>query len=86
MFVGILFFAEAVAHVVKKNGALTFYQVVRVATEEWTPRRSVSHGLRVNVYYQERNVLAKCCHRRTKRKRIAKNDYDLQNSYHCKWT
>ena len=86
MFAGILFFAAAVVDVVKKNGALTFYQVVRVAAEELAPRRSVSHVLRVNVYYQERNVLAKFCHRRTKRKRLARRGYDLQNIYPCKWT
>jgi hypothetical protein len=85
MFVGILFFAAAVVDVVKKNGALTFYQVVRVVAEEWTPRRSVAHVLKVNVYYQERNVLAKFCHRRTKRKRIARRGIDLQEIYPCKW-
>src|SRR5215469_10921810 len=49
----------------KKKEELTFYQVSREAAAELTPRRDIAHVSRVNVYYQERNALAKFCHRRT---------------------
>jgi hypothetical protein len=71
---------------VKKNEALTFYQVVRVAAEELPPRRSVALVLKINVYYQERNALAKFCHCRTKRKRLGKRGIDWNEIYLCKWT
>jgi len=62
---------------VKKNGELTFYQVVRVAAVEFSLPPSVRHALRVNAYYQERNALSKFCHRRTGRKRRARKGLDL---------
>ena len=75
----------SVAYLVKKNGGLTFYQVAREAAAELTPRRGVLHVLRVNAYYRERNALATFCHRRTKRKQIAKREIDLQTIRRCKW-
>ena len=86
MFVGVLFFAMSVVACVKKNGELTFYQVARVVSVEFSLPPSVRHMLRMNAYYQERNALSKCCHRRTRRKRIARKGMDLADFHRCKWT
>ena len=86
MFAGVLFFADAVACALKKNEALTFYQISRVAAVELAPRWGVEQVLFMNLYYQERNTLATQCHQRTGRKRIARRRMDLRKVYRCKWT
>jgi len=51
-----------------------------------TPCRSVIPVLRMNVYYQDRNVLATFCHCCTKHKRMARRGLDLATMHRCKWT
>jgi len=57
-----------------------------VASAEFTPRRSLPHILSINAYYRDRNTLAKFCHRRSARKRIALRNIDLPAMQRCKWT
>ena len=57
-----------------------------MAAAEFTPRRPLPHILSLNAYYVSRNALARFCHRRSARKRIARRGIDLPTMYQCKWT
>jgi hypothetical protein len=74
------------ACLVKKNGELTIYQVIRVMATECTPHATPLKILKINEYYQGRNALATSCHRRTTQKRIDQRGIDLRKIQRCKWT